>query len=282
MNTQLLADTIACLDKELFDEVIVEHYKRTMEKKTLIAYKYVAVAAAAVLLTVSVVIPLIAYKSTSNETVPTNTEELTTANTTSLIPVPVLTVETSYPKTDHSSFLYVKVVKVYDGVYGDDPTDTTRCVLADLEIIDDIWDHGTRNRIITVQFDVNRRAAEDRSTFLYDDYSLYKEFLTENDTGLIYIFQDEVSPQEKYSFQTGSIERFSDMFFGRCRLSSIKYFPVKNGKLDLDSLKKFTKISAYQIDFDQVFYDGETLEEVVEKIKNFTPNATVSSLGELC
>lgn len=34
MNTQILADTIAYLDKELLDEVIEEHYKRTMEKKT--------------------------------------------------------------------------------------------------------------------------------------------------------------------------------------------------------------------------------------------------------
>ena len=60
MNTKLLADTIGSLDGELLDEVIEEHYKRTMPGKTIVIPRYRrAIAVAAILLTVSAAVPLI-------------------------------------------------------------------------------------------------------------------------------------------------------------------------------------------------------------------------------
>lgn len=241
--------------------------------------RYAAIAAAAILLTASTAVPIIiANNAVQNQNLMTPTENASlTPEPPSSLPLPVLSVEMSYPKTDYSSFLYVKVVRVYDGVYGDDLNDTTHCVLADLEIIDDIWNHGAQNKIITAQFIVDSIISKDESTRIYDDFSLYSDFLKENNTGLIYVFQDSVKTQKKYSFQTESYETFPDVFWGKCGLSSVQYFPVEKGKLNLDKLVSFIneiycegkRSHAYPDDFEEVFYDGETLEQVVNRIREF-------------
>lgn len=275
MNTKLLADTIGSLDGELLDEVIEEHYKRTMPGKTIVIPRYRrAIAVAAILLTVSAAVPMIVVNNAVSTTAGTGSS---ISKPHDSIHLPVLTVESSYPKTGYSSFLYVRVVKVYEGVYGDDVNDTTHCILADLEVLNDIWNHGAKNKTITAQFVVDSIISKEDSTIIYDDFSLYRDFLEKNNTGLIYVFQNSVKAQKRYSFQTESYETFPNMFWGKCGLSSVQYLPVENKKLNINKLTQFLNeiyceekpSHAYPNDFEQVFYDGEPLEQIIKRIREF-------------
>lgn len=299
MNTKLLADTIGSLDGELLDEVIEEHYKRTMPGKTIVIPRYRrAIAVAAILLTVSAAVPLIVINNKPGDIkIPENNGLYPTSIPDNHTKIYEHLTDREIYSPLRGGFTQIKIDKVYDGVYCDDPDDpgdVFRYIIVECTAIHDIFERIPDQMPMTIRIRLDMYAASDNSKmsengtrgtdedgipydttqqkkreWQYDDAEKYKEFLLEHNEGYLFVPGWRTITQEVYSLDTNKFETVTLSLSDHFRLNEYCYLPLTENRIDLNAVCRFILSNKGYLDtvYGDIIKDGMTKNDFEEEFK---------------
>lgn len=286
MNNGLFIDAVGYLDEDILAKHLTKKEKlrkKAVNKKKYNIMRWSTVAACiCILVAVSImVIPYVTEPSENNTNIINNDffESLDNSDTTSIL--------SYYPYTEYSSFVKMKINKIYDGLYSSDNKQIKKFVLAEGVVIEDYYENIAKGTTVTIPIIINYMTiSNDESQMVQYYENDVTNLLTKFSSFYVYLRSGMTVRKDVYSINDGATQSINSLS-SDCAISSYSIIPINEEKVCLNSLDAFmenNQVSYLRHEkiagFDKVIFDGQKETELDDNIRKLYEYFTKESLYE--